>query len=109
MEIYKLNQNIEIKFDTVQYLASIHNQLPDLDNKGGILFKDLDCDYIYAKRRNSEEYYHALIINLGTKLLPMVRAFYLSSMQVQTLKAMKLEFNFTKTEFEIDDEDNTED
>lgn len=95
----------ELKFDTVQYLASIHNQLNELDNKGGIIFKDLECDFIYAKQKNRDEFYHALIINLGTKDKPMMRTFYLTTMQVETLSAMKLEFKFTKTDFEIDDEE----
>ncbi|MFI3329370.1 MAG: hypothetical protein R3Y05_02645 [bacterium] len=94
----------DLKFDAVQYLASLRNQLNELDNKGGIIFKDLDCEFIYAKRKNSDEYYHALIINLGNEEEPMIRAFYLTALNVKTLKKMKLEFQFTESEYDFEDD-----
>ncbi len=93
----------ELKFDAVQYLASLRDQLNELDNKGGIIFKDLECEFIYAKRKNTDDYYYALIINLGTEEEPMIRAFYLTTLNVKTLKKMKLEFKFTESEYDYED------
>lgn len=101
----RVKPKFELKFDTVQYLASVHNQLNEMDNKGGIIFKGLECDFIYAKQKNTDDFYHALVINLGTTEKPMIRTFYLKTLQVETLKSMKLEFKFTKTEFEIEEEE----
>ncbi len=89
----------EIKFDTLQYLASLHNQMQNLDDKGGIVFENLEASYYYAKKLNSDEIYYAIRVNLGTKENPMPRTFYLSAMQQETLKTMKLEYKFDESEY----------
>lgn len=98
----------ELKFDTVQYLAGLHNMRQNLDDKGGIKFTKLEADFIYAKQKNSDEWYHVIIVNLGTVDTPINRAFYLTSRQEASLKTMKLEYEFTKTERVLDEESDKE-
>ena len=89
----------EVKFDTLQYLASLHNKMQNLDDKGGITFENLDANYFYSKKLNSDEVYYAIRVNLGTNDKPMPRTFYLSAMQQETLKTMKLEYQFDEAEY----------
>ena len=73
--------------------------MQNLDDKGGIVFENLEASYFYAKKLNSDEIYYAIRVNLGTKENPMPRTFYLSAMQQETLKTMKLEYKFDESEY----------
>lgn len=104
-----------LRLDIVQYLAAIHNKTNELNNNDGkITFRNLDCEFIYAKRKGTEEIYFALIVNLGTKEKPMIRAFYLTTYQVDILETYKLEHEFSlseldyKSQDEEDEDDNQE-
>lgn len=106
--------NINIKpkyalsFETLQIIAAKKNMLSHLEDKGGIIFKDCPAEFIYAKAQNEDRWYHAVIIDLGTKEYPVKRTFYLSPKNEYYLSLFNPGIEFTKTENLISDETENE-
>ena len=97
-----------VKFETLQVLAAKKNMLAHLEDKGGMTFKECPAEYIYAKALNEDRYYHAIVVDLGTKDFPVKRTFYLTSMQELYLATFTPEYEFTETERVINDQDEQE-
>lgn len=101
----------EIKrLETVQYILALHNKLNELDAVDKATTKvrvdNLDAEFIHAKRKDSDEYYDLVIINMGTKEVPIMRNFYLSDTQSGLIRTpgFKPEYEFTLTERPVEDD-----
>lgn len=92
-----------ITFDTLQVIAAEKDMLSHLEDKGGIVFKDCPAEFIYAKAKNEDRFYYAIIVDLGTEEFEVKRTFYLNRMQALYLKTFNPEYEFTKVNKELDD------
>lgn len=108
----------EIKnFSTLQLIAAQHACLDELDNlldtgRGAkLVIDDVPAELVTAKRKTDGSVYNCILVDLGSKEAPHVRAFYLSDMQNQLIKlgAFVPEAEFTMIESDvIEDEDDGE-
>ena len=98
----------ELSFETLQIIAAKKNMLSHLEDKGGIVFKDLPAEFIYAKAKNEDRYYYAIIVDLGTPDFPVKRTFYLNQKNEYYLSLFKPEYEFTKTDELINDSNESE-
>ncbi|MCR5224069.1 MAG: hypothetical protein K6C11_02865 [Bacilli bacterium] len=93
----------DLSFETLQIIAAKKNMLSHLEDKGGIVFKDLPAEFIYAKAQNEDRWYHAVIVDLGTPDYPVKRTFYLNQKNEYYLSLFTPEYEFTKTDSLIND------
>ena len=102
------------RLETVQYILALHNKLNELDAIDKATTKvrvdNLDAEFIHAKRKDSDEYYDLVVVNLGTKEVPIMRNFYLSDTQSGLISTpgFKPEYEFTLSELEVEETDQDE-
>lgn len=100
--------NLQIKirhdfsFDMLQAIAAEKGLLDHLEDKGGFVLYGLDADFVYAKAKNTDNYYHVIFVNFGTEANPMIRSFYINKHQEITLSKFDLEYPFTSAEVDVD-------
>ncbi len=99
----KVNSKYVLSFDTLQIIAAKKGMLNHLEDKGGIMFKDCPADFIIAKAKNEDRWYHAVIVDLGTEDFPVKRTFYLNPKQEYYLTTFTPKYEFTKTDSIIND------
>ena len=104
-----IHPRYDLSFETLQIIAAKKNMLSHLEDKGGITFKDCPAEFIYAKAQNEDRWYHAVIVELGTKDYPVKRTFYLNQKNEFYLSLFTPEYEFTKTEELINDSSESED
>ena len=104
------------RLETVQYILALHNKLNELDTVDKSTTKvrvdNLDAEFIHAKRKDFDEYYDLVVVNLGTKEVPIMRNFYLSNIQSGLISTPGFtpEYEFTYVEATLDEEvDDSED
>ena len=103
-----IHPRYELSFETLQIIAAKKNMLSHLEDKGGITFKDCPADFIYAKAKNEDRWYHAVVVELGTQDYPVKRTFYLTEKNEFYLSLFTPEYEFTKTEELINDSSESE-
>ena len=102
------------RLETVQYILALHNKLNELDAIDKATTKvrvdNLDAEFIHAKRKDSDEYYDLVVVNLGTKEVPIMRNFYLSDTQSGLISTpwFKPEYEFTLSELVVEETDQDE-
>ena len=102
------------RLETVQYILALHNKLNELDAVDKATTKirvdNLDAEFIHAKRKDSDEYYDLVVVNLGTKEVPIMRNFYLSDTQSGLISTpgFKPEYEFTLSELVVEETDQDE-
>ena len=102
------------RLETVQYILALHNKLNELDVIDKATTKvrvdNLDAEFIHAKRKDSDEYYDLVVVNLGTKEVPIMRNFYLSDTQSGLISTpgFKPEYEFTLSELVVEETDQDE-
>ena len=102
------------RLETVQYILALHNKLNELDAIDKATTKvrvdNLDAEFIHAKRKDSDEYYDLVVVNLGTKEVPIMRNFYLSDTQSGLIitPGFKPEYEFTLSELVVEETDQDE-
>ena len=98
------------RLETVQYILALHNKLNELDAIDKATTKvrvdNLDAEFIHAKRKDFDEYYDLVVVNLGTKEVPIMRNFYLSNIQSGLISTPGFtpEYEFTYVETTLDEE-----
>lgn len=93
----------EISFGKLQVLAARHKKLDRLEDKGGFTLPNCPAEYIYGEREDGSHYY-LVLADIGTKEKPMLRSFYLSKDNEDYLEDFKLQYEFTKSETPIVEE-----
>lgn len=102
------------RLETVQYILALHNKLNELDAIDKATTKvrvdNLDAEFIHAKRKDSDEYYDLVVVNLGTKEVPIMRNFYLSDTQSGLISTpgFKPEYEFTLSELVVEETEQDE-
>ena len=101
----------EIKFDTLQFICDVHDKYENLEESNSFVLSDLEANFIKGIRKDGTEYY-AIQVKLGNEEVPLYRTFYLSSMQIFTLKKrLQPVYEFTqsdKTDEDLDTVVNSE-
>lgn len=98
-----------VSLDTLHIIAEEKGILAHLEDKGGLVLKDCPAEFVYAKAKNEDRWYHAVIVQVGTPNYPVKRTFYLNEKKAYYLSKITTEYEFTKVETLLDDSSESED